>query len=202
MIKKLLFLWIVSVFLSSCKQIIFWKYGIHRPQAETTESLQDFLLKMNQPAEDVYIFKDSASYLQCMNDPLFHHNILNSMFFTREGILDQFKDSVLCQWSAGYYIKTLRSDTEYHINKNYRYQDILFNFRPFKDQKKSLKTDSIFDFIALVTWGKFAGKLNERQFIADDFAAANYHARIRVVYLNCDALKSWNLDKKKILVFK
>lgn len=202
MVKKLLLGLALILTLSSCKQIILWKYGITRPKEETPESLLVFLAKMNQPADEIYIFKDSVSYLRCMDDSIFHKNILNSMFFTKDGILDKFKDSSLCQWSGGYYIKSLRNDTIYHINKSYRYQDILSEFRPLKDQQRPLNADSVYDFIALVTWGKFAGKLNERQFITDDFAASNYHSRIRVIFLDCDVMKSWNLNKNKFLSIK
>ena len=200
--RNLLFSLLLLLFMNSCKQIMLWNYGITRPKAETPESLLIFLAKLNQPADEMYIFKDSASYLRCMEDSIFHKNILNSMFFTKDGMLDQFKDSSICQWSAGYYIKSLKNDTTYHVDRRYRYQDILSNFHSLRDQQRSLNADSVYDFIAFVTWGKFAGKLNERQFIADDFASANWHARIRVVFLNCDAMKSWKLDKNRLLTFK
>ena len=58
------------------------------------------------------------------------------------------------------------------------------------------------DFTIIVTWAKFLGTYNARLFDLADAVKQNKTARIRLIWLNADMQKSWNLTKEQKLEIK
>jgi hypothetical protein len=199
--KTYIFILLTGLLLfSGCKQVVYWKYGMHDPGEETCQSLIGFLNSMKQPLDRQYYFRDSASYLKFIWSPFYKKHILTTILFSDRGRLDRLVDSTRCQWSGYNYIMKLRSDSLFSSDTNIRYQAILKDIVPLDGN--SLPDTVRYDFTVLVTWGKFLGKYNERLFINDLAVKENKRARIRLVYVNIDMQKCWNLTGEQKLVMK
>jgi len=58
------------------------------------------------------------------------------------------------------------------------------------------------DFIVVINWGCFAGKLNQRFFDVSAMVSEKRNIRIRLVFLNIDMQKGWELTKDQKLMLK
>ena len=183
-----------------CKQLIMWRYGIHQPREISKESLNRFLEKHHYPQENNFIFGDSSAWLGFFKDSVMRTHLLTTTFFTRDGMMDQLTDSSDCQWSGGKYARLLKNDTIYHVDTAYTISRLLENLTPLNSQ---LPIDtSRADFYALITWGSFLGKMNERLFDAGKTASEQQMVRIIPIYLSLDMIKEWHLTKKQKMHFK
>lgn len=200
--KRTLFLTgITLIILCSCKQVAKMKYGIHEPREETPSRILAFMKKMDQLSGTSYIFKDSSSYFHYLKNPTFRENLLGSFFFTEKGLLINCKDTAKCRWSVFNFVKDLRSDTTYKIDTAFRYQDLLQYITPLASSVDSSFSEKDFDYIVVITWAMFAGRLNERLFSADEATLENPKARIKVIFLNVDMQESWKIpDRQKIVI--
>lgn len=187
--------------MTSCVTIVKWKYGIRNPREETPESLIEFLKKMNKSPEDIYLFRDSSSYFHYLNIPVFRKNLIGSMFFNGQGLLTGVKDTNKCQWSVNAFIENLEHQKDFLADTSFRFQDLDKCLVP-------LVNDGICremmdpDFIVVINWGCFAGKLNQRFFDVSAMDGEKRDIRIRLVFLNIDMQKSWELTKDQKLKLK
>lgn len=72
-----------------------------------------------------------------------------------------------------------------------RLQDILDCIVPLDGQPGEVPADP--DFTVVVTWAKFLGRYNYRLFDLEAAVAGNSVASIRLVWLNTDMQRSWEL---------
>ena len=191
-IVKLAALILFFPFLFGCKTYMKLKYGVTQPKQETPAKLISFLEKYNFPTQNMYVFSDSAGYIQEMKNPTFSKYILSNMIFDHDGILLK-RDTAQCQWSGYDKIKSLRIDSLYEKNDELRLTQLLEKIRPFGKSDipgTELKNP---DFTVVVTWAKFLGSYNYRLFVLDEAVNLNKTARIRLIWLNIDMQKSWSL---------
>ncbi len=196
LIKKLAVITLMLTFTSGCKSVMKLKYGMKEPQAETPERLISFLEKYKFPADDIYLFSDSASYYQALRNPVFRKNLLSHMNFDRNGLL-LLRDTAQCQWSGYDVVKALHPDSSYNSLPGLHLDQILPHIQPVG---RDLTRDSLIkkpDFTVIVTWGKFIGEYNYRLFVLSGAVRENKAARIRLIFLNIDMQESWNLTKQQ-----
>lgn len=199
--KPLLLLCSVMILaLTGCKQVLMWRYGIHKPQEEKVESIESFLKKHSFPTTNVLVFKDSTNWSAFLRDSLYQRNILTTLFFSPNGLLDQFRDTNQCQWSGGFQARLLRKDTLYHCDTNYRFASLMSMVKPLTPAT-TVDTAGA-DYYAVVTWGSFLGTYNERLFGIREAMAANPDVTIVPVFLCIDMLREWNLTKDQVLSFR
>ena len=198
--RSLILCCLTLLLFSGCKQVLMWRYGIHDPREEKVTSIEKFLITHDFPTANVAIFKDSTTWNTFLKDSVYQRNILSTMFFSRDGLLDQFKDTSQCQWSGGYQVRLLRKDTIYH-------SDTTCQFAALMSMVKPLTSNTPFDtagadYYAVITWGSFLGKYNDRLFGVQDAIASLQEVRVVPVFLCIDMLKEWNLTKNQVLSFK
>jgi hypothetical protein len=187
--------------LCSCVTIVKWKYGIKNPREETPEKLMSFLEKHQYPDSCMFMFGDTLSYFRCMRNPVFRKNLLSHMIFDSNGSL-LLHDTAKCQWSGFGIIKALNPDSAYLMQKGLQLRDILNSVCPigiFSGPDTTLRHP---DFTVVVTWAKFLGKYNARLFELSDAIEQNTSARIRLIWLNIDMQKSWNLTKEQKMAIR
>jgi hypothetical protein len=186
---------------NGCKSYMKYKYGITRPGEETTEKLISFLEKQHFPEENQYIFSDSGGYMNSIRNPVFSKNLLSHMIFNSEGTLLQ-RDTAKCQWAGYNRIKSLSIDSAYEICGGLPLAQLLRKIRPFGKNpgRETVVNDP--DFTIIVTWAKFLGKYNYRLFDLSEALKLNQTARIRIIWLNIDMLKSWELKPEQKLAIK
>jgi hypothetical protein len=181
---------------AGCKSYMSLKYGITQPKEETPARLTAFLEKNHFPAENLYMFSDSASYCQEMRDPEFSKYLIGHMIFTRDGTLLK-RDTAQCQWAGYDLVKSLHPDSVYEKSSDVQLSRVLPKIIPFG--MKSTAAESIMepDFTLIVTWAKFIGKYNYRLFVLDEAVRLNTTARIRLIWLNVDMQESWKLTPEQ-----
>ncbi|MEI7661447.1 MAG: hypothetical protein WCK34_04590 [Bacteroidota bacterium] len=187
--------------LAGCKTFVRLNYGMLPPGDETPDGLVAFLEKHRFPANDLYLFKDSASYFAAMRNPVFVTNFLSNMNFDRNGSLIR-RDTTLCQWSGAGLIRELNPDSAYRVWPGLRLDQILPHIEPFGKNKSGQQGAEKPDFTIVVTWAKFIGKYNYRLFNLADAVKANKKARIRVIWLNVDMQQSWHVAKEQRINFR
>jgi hypothetical protein len=178
-----------------------YKYGITRPGEETPEKLVSFLEKNHFPEENLYLFSDSGAYMRSIRDPVFSDNLLSHMIFNREGKLLK-RDTAKCQWAGYDRIKSLRVDSTYDLTGGLTLGQLLpeiISFGKYAAREIIVKDP---DFTVIVTWAKFLGKYNYRLFDLSEALKQNQKARLRIVWLNIDMLKSWELKQEQKLDIK
>ncbi|MEI6454864.1 MAG: hypothetical protein WCO93_01125 [bacterium] len=194
---------VIFILLSAgCRQVVKMRYGVREPREETPASIIGFLKRMDQSAGSCFIFRDSASFCGYIKNPVFRENLLGSFFFNSRGLIIHYKDTNKCRWSATTFIKNLRNDTLYQVDTTFRFNELLSHLSPLitGDTMNIKETD--YDFVIVITWAMFAGKLNERLFHADEALAENPRIRAGVLFLNMDMQKDWKLQQGQKLVVR
>lgn len=192
-LKLTALIFLLSIFFG-CKNFMQFKYGITQPRVVTPTELNDFLKKQHFPSENQYRFLDSSSYFQEMRNPKFNKYLLGHMIFDREGTLLQ-RDTAQCQWAGKDKITSLSPDSVYRKCTDLQLNQILPKIQPLNRNPEPQDSLATPDFTVLVTWGMFLGKYNYRLFDLDSAVKENKTARIRLIWLNIDMQKSWNLPK-------
>lgn len=181
---------------TGCKTYMSLKYGMTQPKEETPARLSAFLEKHHFPAENLYMFNDSASYCQEMRDPVFSKYLIGHMIFTRDGTLLQ-RDTAQCQWAGYDLVKSLHPDSVYEKSSEVQLSQILPKIIPFGMNSTAAGSIMEPDFTLIVTWAKFIGKYNYRLFVLDEAVKLNTTARIRLIWLNVDMQESWKLSSEQ-----
>ena len=196
--KKLtLFTALLCIWFSSCVPIIKIQYGICQPKQETCESIFNFLVNNHYPLSGQYIFKDSTSCFEMYRK---HKKVLLTTIIVNKNYQVITIDTTHCQWSGGYFVRRLKKDTTYAIDSSLDVRWLLSNIISTPDSTGISSKDD-FDFLVINTWGKFIGKMNERLFATISSVKERKDIRIKVINLNCDVQKSWNVSKDNMIVF-
>jgi hypothetical protein len=194
--RTLTLTFLLSIFLfEGCIPVVKLSYGISRPKQESPESLLKFLQKKKYPAENQYQIKDSSTYTGLMKDTAFRSFLFTTVIFT--GDFRRIEaDTSLCQWSGGYLIEHLKTDSAYSVSDKFSFGMICSAIRPLFDStdRFSVKPGD-YDFIVVNTWARFIGRLNDRIFSAGEVVKERPDLKILVLNLNLDMQKSWNLNK-------
>jgi hypothetical protein len=188
----------IGILTSGCKQILMWKYGITNPKIETPETILKFANKYNQDPNKVFIFKDTTSYFSSMNDTLFKKNILSILFFNQDGVFIDYRKNGQCQWSGGAFLQHYSKDSTYSIDNTFQLNSIITKIIPIIPEGK-LKDTIDYDLTIIGIWANFIGKYNERIFCVSDVAKNRQDLKLRIIFLNIDMLKEWNLNKDQML---
>ena len=198
---KHIILCISLLIFAGCVTIVKWKYGITNPREQTPEQVISFLQKHKYPDSSVFVFNDSLSYCMSLRNKVFRKNLLSHMIFDHKGMLLQ-RDTAKCQWSGYEVIKGLKTDSAYLCQDGIQLSDIVDHLHQIGrgSANDSLKPHP--DFTIIVTWAKFLGTYNARLFDLADAVKQNKTARIRLIWLNADMQKSWNLTKEQKLEIK
>lgn len=186
---------LLLVITAGCKQIVLWKYGIRSPKTETPESILAFAKKSGQDPGNIYIFRDSLAYSHFMKDSIYKKASFSAIVFNARGFLVDYKDSASCQWSAAAHIRKLKKDTSYRVDESRKLPDVASSLVPLVRQSVEDSNAGGVDYTVVFTWARYIGKLNERLFCINEIAKNNPNAVIRVISLNVDMQKSWNLRK-------
>lgn len=194
--KKFLFLFLLILYLSTgCKQISIWKYGIRSPQIETPETILDYAIKNGQDPRNIFLFRDSSGFFSFLKDSLYKTSYFSAIVFDNNGHLINVNDTSGCQWSVVNKIEKLKKDTIYPSLLTHQLSTVTSLLMPLC--KDTAGTAEEFDFTVIYTWAKYIGQLNNRLFSIHDATKKNKNARIRVISLNLDMMKSWGLTKEQ-----
>ncbi|MEI7980202.1 MAG: hypothetical protein WCI71_01025 [Bacteroidota bacterium] len=197
----LLMLFFMLFVITSCRSVVGLKYGMKPPGEESPESLISFLKKNSFPANHQFLFKDSTGYYEALRNPQFRKNFLSHMIFDREGGL-LYRDTIKCQWAGADFIRSLDRDSSYMKTEGLVLSQVFSRIKPIELHSGSDDQEINPDFTMVITWAKFLGKYNYRLFDLTAAVAENKGAIIRLIYLNIDMQKSWNIPEKHKISIK
>jgi len=185
-----------------CKQVVFWKNGIHSPREETPASLERFLEKIGLTSGNVYLFKDTAAFFHYLRHPVFQRRLFGLLVFNEQGLITGSKDTLTGQYAeAVEQIQRLQSDTVYPADSTFRWETLQMNLLPMKGTWKC-QDQHPYDYLAVVTWAHFSGMLNEPLTRVVESAQKNRNAKIFLILLNVDMQKCWRIKKSQRLTIR
>lgn len=191
-ITRILLLLLFLTSQEGCKSYLNLKYDISQPEIETPESLISFLQKNHFPMHDLYMFRDSSAYRTAMTRPEIRKNLLSHMLFNHDGTWIS-RDTTRCQWAGSDAIRSLHADSNYRSDDQITLDQITRLIVPFGPGQGHVEPIGKVDFTLVVIWAKFLGKYNYRLFDLEKAAGENKTANIRMILLNMDVQKEWNL---------
>jgi hypothetical protein len=202
--KILLSIMLVCFLLTACKPAIHMVYGVREATPETPETLLKFLEKHNGPVSGQYMLRDSAKWSEFMNDSVFWHNMIGTMIFNKDLALVA-RDTLKCIWSGSTQIKNIVNDSPIILFDRFSGERLLTSLVPLWDTATyHIPERGTYDFLIINSWAKFIGKFSERLFSTGKYAESFSNPRFRVIWLNVDMQKSWNLreDQKLKIVME
>ena len=188
----------IIFFTCGCKQLIMLKYGIKDPKLETRESILEFSNNFHLDSGEVYIFKYTNAYFHYLRYIIFKKNAIGTLFFNQKGYLVDNSKAKSCQWSGCAFLNQFNRDSLYYTDSTYQLNGLLQKIIPLTCKEKVLHSDEN-DLTVIIIWAKFVGKYNERLFCISEVAANREDLKVRIIYLNIDMLKEWNLEKSQML---
>jgi hypothetical protein len=203
--KALLIPFILACLLfTACKPAVYMINGVRQAKPETPESLLRYIKKHDGPVRGQYMFRDSAAWAEFLGDSVFWHNMIGTMIFDKDLAL-VLRDTSKCIWSGSTQIKNIVNDSAIILYDKFSGEKLLKSLVPLWDTATyHLPERGDFDFLVINSWAKFVGKFSERLFITGKYGESVTKPRFRVIYLNIDMQKSWNLkeDQQFKLVFE
>ena len=112
------------------------------------------------------------------------------------------KDTTMCQWAGDRPIRLLRPDTTFQTTDRLKLDQISDKIIPFGIQLKTGPETINPDFTVVITWARFMGKYNYRLFDLEKPLMENRRAKIRLIWLNVDMQKEWQLKPGQRLKIK
>ncbi|TSA27398.1 MAG: hypothetical protein D4R67_06115 [Bacteroidetes bacterium] len=130
-IRLIHFMLALCTTLSSCKEVVLWRYGLHQPRKESTRSIRKFLARQKFPNKNIFVFRDSSAYLHYLREPIHRHHLFGTTLYSSAGLLDGFKDTT------------------------HTFSCLMASLRPL--DKETVIDTSAADTYAVVTWAAFLG---------------------------------------------
>ena len=177
------------------------RYGVETPKDESPGSLITFLENHHFATNNQFIFKDSTAYFRAVYNNEFRKNILSYLIFDNKGRM-LVKDTTMCQWAGDRPIRLLRPDTTFQTTDRLKLDQISDKIIPFGIQLKTGPETINPDFTVVITWARFMGKYNYRLFDLEKPLMENRRAKIRLIWLNVDMQKEWQLKPGQRLKIK
>ncbi len=200
--------WTTYVFvlftLFGCKQLLFKKMVVTQPQLETAKSITRFLHKNKVPKDiAVYVFSKMDFFNEaCRNDL----SIPEASFFNEQGYFVDYMTSpidsntnvepFLINASS---INEMPCDSSNHLSK---YEGQLKNLQTNEDLIFS--NEAPINAYVIIHWAKFLGEINLNKsfdWINIIKKANENENNIKLIFLNCDYQKAWNISETDIPKF-
>lgn len=197
------FIVLIPFILFGCSAIVKTMYGIKDPKIETKESLFKFLSKKKLDTTNVYCvsFEDFKPTLSLTNN-----KIPDVLIFNKQGEYIPYGDEWACNASAFNFIEELNLDTIYTKTDLVVLDTLLSRFKTFDGKQISENEISKIknaDFVCIVLWAKFTGKLNKTKVKEwEEQAKRNKNVKINFIKLDMDFQEWWGLDESDINVNK
>jgi hypothetical protein len=197
--KKISFIIIVCLFVSSCSFVLKKWGGIKNPKMESFHSINQYSKSLNIDSTLIVFAKDSISQIKLNKYFLIAPELL---VFSGQKIFCPYKnDSSTCNAPIDNTLENICSIKYNGINSK---RDISIDsiFVCFTDPNKVLNQFEYdkFDYIVLLNYQKYVDGINKTH-IPDWNAIINKGTpgcNVKYIYVNLDYLNSWGISKKSL----
>ncbi|MDD3738146.1 MAG: hypothetical protein PHP31_02475 [Lentimicrobiaceae bacterium] len=190
---------LVLLMTGGCKKIgtklLLVYSGAHEPRIETTESLRKYMQKKDMTSDNVFTTQNLDSFQNQMS--LSGGGVPEVLIFSKNLDNITYRDTILdCNAPAFRAILGLDKNKTYKINENFNFDDINTGLCDLEGNPTTITVDNNADFIVVIYWAKYVGKLNKEQVnVMEKDAIDNTNANIQVVKINLDYQSFWGLDE-------
>ncbi|WP_312422068.1 hypothetical protein [Epilithonimonas sp.] len=155
--KKLFYLYLLSLLLSSCTPILKTIYGVKNPKIESQESLQKYMNSIDMNSENILLVKNKDVYKTVLKE--FQKSIPEAVLFDASGNRITYKNETK-DCNAGLFstIPNLRLNDSLKKEEGSNLKEFSENLIDFK--KNKIEDFPEADFYLFIDWAKFMGKLN------------------------------------------
>ncbi len=198
--KKLIILFTLLTAVG-CKQLLLQKMELTQPKLETPKSLTAFLEKYHVSKDiAVYVFESKKSLDEGYSDGW---SIPDASFYNKQGYFVNYKLTPTdCNAQVGPFIENAQSINTMAYDENNHlsyYEGKLAALNT--GESLLLSNEAHIDAYIVIRWAKYLGKINvDKSFEWIKVVAhANQNgSKIKLIFLNCDYQKSWDITEKDL----
>ena len=191
--KKLIFLSLTVLVLSSCQPIMKAIYGIKKPDIENRESITKKALKFGLDTTNIVSVtsKDFPYVLKSTSIP-------NAAIYDSKGKYIEYRQTdTSCNAGLFDFIPKLNVSGTYNKPDSSSLAEEWTKFRDLKGNEMNLPNNA--DFYLLIYWNVWTGKLNKDHVkIWEDLARDNKNCKIKVIKVNLDIQEYWEPKEKEM----
>lgn len=191
---------IICLSLYACRETLIWRYGIHTPRKESAASIRRFLARQKIPAENIFLFRDTAAFLHFLKDTVFRRNLFRPMIYSGQGLLGPVGNTDNCLQETGSLVWPLNKEALCHADTAHSFTSLLSSVISL-DREQTSDTDGA-DFVAVVTWATFLGRFNRNLFSLCKELTEQQGMHVMPVFLSMDMLEGWKLRRNQRLHFR
>jgi hypothetical protein len=190
--KKLIFLSLTAVTLSSCNPIMMKIYGIKKPDIENRESITKKANKFGLDTTNI-VSVSSADFPFIMK----RVSVPNASIYDAQGKYVEYRlTDTSCNKGLFEFIPNLNLNTAYNKPDSLSLQQQWLKYRGLNGNRLAQPEPA--DFYVLIYWNVWTGKLNRDHVkIWEDLASANKNCRVKVIKVNLDIQDHWEQAEKE-----
>ena len=193
-----IFLTTLLIVFSSCTRIMLKMQGGHLPRIENAETIQSAIEKHNLSDSNNFIICDSSSYFKILKEIT---SLPEIMFFNGLGEKMEIRKQGTCPAGVEVLIDSIQDYTIPHTSDHspfHQIDSLLYHLRTLEGEPVNNSTIKEADYIVVIFWAIFIGKLNKTKAKQWELALqAKKNLKIEVLKVNCDVQEMWGLDEKK-----
>jgi hypothetical protein len=190
--KKIIFLSLTAITLSSCNPIIKKLYGIKQPDIENRESITKKANKFGLDTTNI-VSVSSADFPFIMK----RVSVPNASIYDAQGKYVEYRlTDTSCNKGLFEFIPNLNLTTAYNKPDSLSLQQQWLKYRDLNGNKLAQTEPA--DFYVLIYWNVWTGKLNRDHVkIWEDLARANKNCNVKVIKVNLDIQDHWEQTEKE-----
>lgn len=180
---------------SSCTVLILKLMGAKKPGIESYENIQKKYIEMNFSLEQFYIMKEDSLFNQFFRHPNEVRLFDKNGFMILEDSLAGMKG---CSGNIVTFMSSVPPVTYAHRDSSQSLHACLESIRHIQDSTQLSVNKVDFDYLAIVYWNMFSGKVrNEEHLKSIQYAInENKHSKFQLIPVNCDMYEGVDWDKK------
>lgn len=195
---------VALISLSSCSRILMSLAGMKPPQEETPESVNAYAKKIGLNENNIWILKDSISFVRFMSDTSFSELKGSDMYiFNNKGEYMPYQDpKYTCPAPSFVIANNMCNYSPYNIIKHIKLQEFLPYFKSLSGDQFAVNDISNYDYVVVMNWFIYSGCKNNIDHVVDiqNRLLKNNNCKVKFITPNLDFQKSWGYGKPKISI--
>lgn len=185
------------IFFTGCKAILMKMYGVKKPEIENAKSVIDYAIKIGLDTSNIVAIRNVDDF-----GKFYKRGLPEGIIFDSSGDYIEYKQSdTSCNAGLFPFIKSLKKNESYRKSDEFNLKNELNLLSTLQGQPlKPLYND--YDFLFLIFWVKWEGKLNKDHVLVwQNLAANNNNAKIKTILVNLDVQEYWETEKRDELLY-
>lgn len=185
--KKVILLSLVVCLLTSCSFIARVGFGIKKPSLKETSYVLDYAQKLNMDTSEVFFAGSQQNWAKLLNK----REMPSVEIYDRKGRFVRYKpDSLKCNAPAFNLTNDICNSAFLSVDSSRNIKDItsrLYNYN------SSYLTQNDYDYVVVVYWATFAGKLNKdhtKVWVDNINAQKKSNCNLKVINLSLDIINA------------